>query len=104
MRGTGSRSRRVPPSRAVWPAPLLVRSGNVTVGLSHERCERSEYREYETRGVRGAQRPRSNMTTQTFDWVSQDFLADPYPHYKALRERDPIHYNAARDSSPLTRY
>src|SRR5437763_4988736 len=44
------------------------------------------------------------MTTQTFDWVSQDFLADPYPHYKALRERDPIHFNEARDSWTLTRY
>lgn len=42
--------------------------------------------------------------TQTFDWVSQDFLRDPYSQYKALRESDPIHYNAARGGWMLTRY
>jgi cytochrome P450 len=42
--------------------------------------------------------------TQTFDWVSQAFLADPYPHYKALRETDPVHFNEARGSWMLTRY
>lgn len=42
--------------------------------------------------------------TQTFDWVAQDFLADPYSRYKALRERDPVHFNAARGSWILTRY
>ncbi len=44
------------------------------------------------------------MTTQTFDWVSQDFLRDPYIQYKALRERDPVHFNEARSSWILTRY
>jgi cytochrome P450 len=42
--------------------------------------------------------------TQTFDWVSQDFLRDPYSHYKALRESSPIHFNAARGGWMLTRY
>src|SRR5919106_3899445 len=42
--------------------------------------------------------------TQTFEWTSQDFLRDPYRHYKALRESDPIHYNAARGTWMLTRY
>lgn len=42
--------------------------------------------------------------TQTFDWVSQSFLADPYSHYKALRESMPVHYNEARGSWILTRY
>jgi cytochrome P450 len=42
--------------------------------------------------------------TQTFDWVSQDFLRNPYSHYKALRESDPIHYNEARGGWMLTRY
>src|SRR5919109_563355 len=42
--------------------------------------------------------------TQTFDWVSQDFLRDPYSHYKALRESSPIHFNAARGGWMVTRY
>lgn len=42
--------------------------------------------------------------TQTFDWVSQDFLRDPYSQYKALRESDPIHFNEARGGWMLTRY
>jgi cytochrome P450 len=25
------------------------------------------------------------------DWLSPAFLADPYPHYRALRESDPVH-------------
>jgi pimeloyl-[acyl-carrier protein] synthase len=44
------------------------------------------------------------MTTQTFDWVSQEFLRDPYPRYRELRERDPIHFNEARGSWILLRY
>jgi len=44
------------------------------------------------------------MTTQTFDWVSQEFLRDPYPRYRELRERDPIHFNEARGSWVLLRY
>ncbi|MEX0874455.1 MAG: cytochrome P450 [Actinomycetota bacterium] len=42
--------------------------------------------------------------TQTFDWTDQAFLSDPYPHYRALRERDPVHYNASRGTWALTRY
>jgi len=44
------------------------------------------------------------MTAQTFDWVSQDFLADPYTRYKALRETDPVHFNDARGTWMLLRY
>src|SRR5438067_2502531 len=44
------------------------------------------------------------MTTQTFDWVSQEFLSDPYTQYKALREREPVHFNEARGGWVLTRY
>jgi hypothetical protein len=42
--------------------------------------------------------------TQTFDWTDQAFLADPYPRYRALRERDPVHYNESRGTWVLTRY
>ena len=42
--------------------------------------------------------------TQTFDWTSPDFLADPYSRYKALRETDPVHFNEARGGWVLTRY
>jgi cytochrome P450 len=28
------------------------------------------------------------------DWLSPEFLADPYPHYRALRESDPVHRDA----------
>jgi cytochrome P450 len=44
------------------------------------------------------------MTTQTFNWTAQDFLRDPYPRYRELRERDPIHFNEARGSWILLRY
>jgi pimeloyl-[acyl-carrier protein] synthase len=43
-------------------------------------------------------------STQTFDWVSQDFLRDPYVHYKRLRETEPVHFNEARGGWMLTRY
>jgi cytochrome P450 len=49
-------------------------------------------------------------TTQTFDWRSPAFLADPYAHYKALREAAPIHFRDAAASVSevggyvLTRY
>jgi cytochrome P450 len=42
--------------------------------------------------------------TQTFDWVSQEFLADPYIHYKRLRETEPVHFNEARGGWMLLRY
>jgi cytochrome P450 len=41
---------------------------------------------------------------KTADWLSQEFLADPYPHYKALRESDPVHFDEARGSWLLFRY
>src|SRR3989304_9910159 len=41
---------------------------------------------------------------KTLDWLSQEFLADPYPYYKALREDDPVHFDYARGSWILTRY
>jgi len=42
--------------------------------------------------------------TRTVDWLSQVFLADPYPHYRALRESDPVHFDEARGSWILTRH
>src|SRR5438552_15917037 len=38
------------------------------------------------------------------DWLSQAFLSDPYLHYKALRESDPVHWDETRRSWLLTRY
>lgn len=38
------------------------------------------------------------------DWVSQAFLADPYPFYKGLRESDPVHFDDQREAWMLTRY
>jgi len=38
------------------------------------------------------------------DWLSQEFLADPYPHYRSLRERDPVHLDEARNCWLITRY
>jgi cytochrome P450 len=38
------------------------------------------------------------------DWFSQDFLADPYPHYARLRQSDPVHFDASRRTWLLTRY
>lgn len=46
----------------------------------------------------------ASVTTQTFDWTSQEFLADPYSHYKRLRERDPVFFNESRGAWTLTRY
>ena len=40
----------------------------------------------------------------TFDWRSQEFLRDPYVHYKRLRETSPVFYNEARGGYTLTRY
>src|SRR5439155_8251623 len=44
------------------------------------------------------------MRTQTFDWTSPDFLADPYVHSKQLREPAPVHSNKARGGWMLLRY
>jgi len=38
------------------------------------------------------------------DWLSQEFLADPYPYYRALRESDPVHFDETRGSWILTRH
>ena len=38
------------------------------------------------------------------DWVSPEFLADPYVYYRRLRESDPVHFDKARGSWVLTRY
>jgi cytochrome P450 len=38
------------------------------------------------------------------DWLSQEFLGDPYPYYRALRESDPVHYDPLRKRWLLTRY
>jgi cytochrome P450 len=43
-------------------------------------------------------------TGTTIDWSSQSFLADPYVHYRALRETDPVHFDEARGTWRLTRY
>jgi len=41
---------------------------------------------------------------KTADWLSQEFLADPYPHYAAMRETDPVHFDESRGSWLLFRY
>ncbi len=41
---------------------------------------------------------------RTVDWTSQEFLADPYPYYRELRESDPVHFDERRGSWLLTRY
>jgi cytochrome P450 len=46
----------------------------------------------------------AQQSGHTFDWTSQEFLRDPYVHYKRLRDTNPIHFNEARGSWILTRY
>ena len=46
----------------------------------------------------------TDTARHTFDWTSQEFLRDPYPHYRRLREERPIHFNEGRGSWVLTRY
>ncbi len=41
---------------------------------------------------------------KSVDWLSEAFLTDPYPYYKALRESDPVHFDGARGTWILTRY
>jgi pimeloyl-[acyl-carrier protein] synthase len=41
---------------------------------------------------------------QDTDWLSQEFLADPYPHYAAMRKSDPVHFDESRGSWLLFRY
>ena len=44
------------------------------------------------------------VTTSEPDWLSQEFLADPYPHYKRLRETTPVHFDPQRRRWLITRY
>ena len=44
------------------------------------------------------------VTVRDVDWLSQEFLADPYPHYRQLREFDPVHFDEGRRIWILTRY
>jgi cytochrome P450 len=44
------------------------------------------------------------MLDQRSPWLSEDFLADPYPYYRTLRETDPVHFDELRQSWMLTRY
>lgn len=37
-------------------------------------------------------------------WLSDDYLADPYPSYKNLRESRPVHFDRLRQSWMLARY
>jgi cytochrome P450 len=46
----------------------------------------------------------TQQSDQTFEYTSQEFLRDPYPHYKALRETSPVYFNAARGGWVLTRH
>jgi cytochrome P450 len=41
---------------------------------------------------------------ETWVRMEQDFLADPYPAYAALRETDPVHFDRARASWMVMRY
>jgi cytochrome P450 len=38
------------------------------------------------------------------EWLSKEFLENPYGYYKHLRETDPVHFDASRGSWLLTRY
>lgn len=38
------------------------------------------------------------------DWLSQEFLSNPYPHYRTMREERPVHLDAKRGTWLLTRY
>jgi cytochrome P450 len=37
-------------------------------------------------------------------WMSQEFLANPYPYYELLRESDPVHFDETRGTWMLTRH
>ncbi len=38
------------------------------------------------------------------DWLSQEFLQDPYPQYRRLRETSPVHYDEPRHRWLITRH
>ncbi len=45
-----------------------------------------------------------NWTLEQFDPTQREFIEDPYPYYRKLREEDPVHYYAPFGSWWLTRY
>jgi cytochrome P450 len=49
-------------------------------------------------------KPAFYETSPLPDRFSQQFLADPYPAYAALREADPVHFDESRQAWILTRY
>ena len=44
------------------------------------------------------------MALHAADWVSPEFLADPYTYYKAMRENDPVYFDPERKSWMLMRH
>jgi cytochrome P450 len=44
------------------------------------------------------------MTTLTIDLLAEDVNADPYPHFAALREQDPVHWSDRHRGWLITRY
>ena len=36
--------------------------------------------------------------------LTPQYLADPYPHYRVLRENDPVHWSSRLNAWVLTRY
>src|SRR5262249_15434965 len=47
---------------------------------------------------------RFTMTTLTIDLLAEDVNADPYPHFAALREQDPVHWSERHRGWLITRY
>jgi hypothetical protein len=44
------------------------------------------------------------MAIHATDWISSEFLADPYAYYAAIRASEPVHYDPVRKSWMLMRY
>ncbi|MDP9236228.1 MAG: cytochrome P450 [Chloroflexota bacterium] len=44
------------------------------------------------------------MVVTPTDWLSQAFLADPYAHYRRLRETTPVYYDETRRRWLITRH
>ena len=47
---------------------------------------------------------RKSAKQTPLDWSSQAFLADPYSHYREMRESDPVYWDAERRNWLLFRY
>src|ERR1700761_5387636 len=43
-------------------------------------------------------------TTNTIDIMSEDFVRDPYAHYKLLRDSAPVYYDARLDVYLISKY